>query len=224
VFYDISGTHSYGAIYQLRAHWTILRFWIGGWNCQKYIIQFFRKTQLPVKNLICYSVLFIVWEISTGRCMKTFEFGGVVRSVEWCPNKSLALVAVAVDSDLYVINPDVGDRLIIKKTDSLLAEAPQQGEYRPSERVNASVQWEPVDPEKWDKGIRIIIRHFKTIHQVHQELWFALVASNFTNCLFNLNYRSHGTPKVITFLRLCKMVKIDQFSFISCHLNGLSCL
>jgi ribosome biogenesis protein ERB1 len=109
---------------------------------------------------------FSVWEVATGRCMKTFEFGGVVRWVEWCPNKSLALVTVAVDTDLYIINPDVGDKLVVKKTDELLAEAPQQGEYKPSDRVSVAVQWEPVDQEKWDKGIRIIIRHFKTIHQV----------------------------------------------------------
>jgi len=76
------------------------------------------------------------------------------------------LVAVAVDNDLYIINPAVGDKLVVKKTDSLLSDNPEQGEYRPSERVTTAVQWEPLDEEKSNKGIRIVIRHFKIIHQV----------------------------------------------------------
>ena len=39
-----------------------------------------------------------VWEIQTGYCMKTFEVGGVVRSLVWCPNRALSLLAVAVES------------------------------------------------------------------------------------------------------------------------------
>ena len=39
-----------------------------------------------------------VWEIQTGYCMKTFEVGGVVRSLMWCPNRALSLLAVAVES------------------------------------------------------------------------------------------------------------------------------
>ncbi|ODM96933.1 Ribosome biogenesis protein BOP1 [Orchesella cincta] len=107
-----------------------------------------------------------VWEIATGRCMKTFEFGCVIRWVEWCPNKSLSLLAVAADSDVMLINPGVGDKLIIEKTDLLLSETPDQGDYHPSERVKGAVQWEPVDEEKWSKGIRILIRHFKNVNQV----------------------------------------------------------
>lgn len=107
-----------------------------------------------------------VWEIATGRCMKTFSFEGVVRWVEWCPNKSLCLLAVAADSDVMLINPGVGDKLIIEKTDLLLSESPDQCDYHPSERIQGAVQWEPVDEDKWEKGIRILIRHFKNVNQV----------------------------------------------------------
>jgi ribosome biogenesis protein ERB1 len=39
-----------------------------------------------------------VWEVATGRCLKTWTVGGVVKSVAWCPNSALSLVAVAVDT------------------------------------------------------------------------------------------------------------------------------
>lgn len=68
----------------------------------------------------------IVWEISTGRCMRTIHVGGIVRSIDWCPNKALSLVTVAADRKLLLINPGVGDTLIVKKTDSILRDASEE--------------------------------------------------------------------------------------------------
>jgi len=70
--------------------------------------------------------IFSVWEISTGRCLRTVLVGGIVRSVEWNPNKALSLVAVVADRKLLIINPGVGDHLIISKTDSILSTPPVQ--------------------------------------------------------------------------------------------------
>ena len=39
-----------------------------------------------------------IWELQTGRCLKTFDVGGVVKSVAWCPNQALSLVAVTVEN------------------------------------------------------------------------------------------------------------------------------
>lgn len=58
--------------------------------------------------------------------MKTVPAGGVVRSVAWCPNQSLSLVAVAADRKCLLINPGLGDNLVVEKTDTLLQEAPPQ--------------------------------------------------------------------------------------------------
>jgi len=107
-----------------------------------------------------------VWEVATGRCVKTFRLGETVRWVEWCPNKSLSLLAVAVDSDVMLINPGVGDKLIVDKTDTLLAEAPEESKFSTNERTTIAAQWELVDSEKWENGIRILIRHFKPVRQV----------------------------------------------------------
>lgn len=124
--------------------------------------------------------------------MRTINVGGVVRSIEWCPNKALSLVAVAADRKLLLINPGVGDILVVKKTDSLFKETLEQtfaGSIfsrfidfsslkkkkscvneclisTVSEKVKAVVQWENTSEEEWDTGIRFIVNHFKEIKQV----------------------------------------------------------
>lgn len=50
---------------------------------------------------------------------------GVIRSVAWCPNQAISLIAVAADKKILLINPGVGDHLITSKTDELLEMIPQ---------------------------------------------------------------------------------------------------
>lgn len=71
------------------------------------------------------NVFLSVWEIQTGRCIKTIETGDIVRSVAWCPNAKISLIAVATGNRLLLINPKVGDKMLIKKTDDILTEAPK---------------------------------------------------------------------------------------------------
>ncbi|KAJ8670300.1 hypothetical protein QAD02_001559 [Eretmocerus hayati] len=110
-----------------------------------------------------------IWEISTGRCVKVVDCGGVIRSVAWCPNQNLPLIAVAADHKVFLINPGVGDHLILSKADKLLEIIPQSDTIVP-ERVKSVVQWEQqteVDnPENWKMGIRVVLSHFKTVKQV----------------------------------------------------------
>lgn len=86
-------------------------------SCYSYIIEVFT---------VSYLSLFSVWEIATGRCLRTIPVGGVVRSVSWCPNQALALIAVAADRKVLLVNPGVGDHLVCSKTDALLDEPPEQ--------------------------------------------------------------------------------------------------
>ena len=64
-----------------------------------------------------------------------------------------------------MINPGVGDKLITKKTDDLLAEAPKL-EQLESDRITTAVQWIQLTEEEQKAGIRIVINHFKDIKQV----------------------------------------------------------
>merc|ERR1719270_498788 len=82
-----------------------------------------------------------IWEVDTGRCLKTWDMGGVVRSVAWCPNSALSLVAVAVDTKLFLINTGLGDKLVNARTDELLGEEPDNSGYQPPLRVSQAVKW-----------------------------------------------------------------------------------
>lgn len=106
-----------------------------------------------------------VWEIATGRCIRTIETEDVVRCVAWCPNAKLSIIAVATGNRLLLINPKVGDKVLVKKTDDLLAEEPSSDVIE-SERIKAAVQWATAEPAEQEKGVRVVINHFKPIRQV----------------------------------------------------------
>lgn len=88
---------------------------------------------LKVRNFSCllfelfllFQFVILVWEISTGRCIKTIDTGDIVRSVAWCPNGKISLIAVASGQRLILLNPKVGDKMLVKKTDEILIEAPK---------------------------------------------------------------------------------------------------
>nr|NVI69926.1 putative ribosome biogenesis protein BOP1 homolog [Cucujiformia] len=106
-----------------------------------------------------------IWEVNTGRCLKTVKTDDVVRSVEWCPNASLSLVLVASGKRVLLINPHVGDYLVCSKTDSVLHEA-SSIEAVMSERVRSTVQWSQPEEELFKRGVRIMLTHFKEVSQV----------------------------------------------------------
>ncbi|XP_063708159.1 ribosome biogenesis protein BOP1 homolog [Culicoides brevitarsis] len=106
-----------------------------------------------------------VWEIATARCIKTVKCKDVVRSVAWCPNPKLLLIAAATGQDTILINPKVGDKLLIKKTDDLLIEAPKH-DTEENERVKNVISWSVPSQEDYDQGIRIVLHHFKDVKEV----------------------------------------------------------
>lgn len=106
-----------------------------------------------------------IWEISTGRCVKTIPCGGIIRSVAWCPNEAVSLIAVAADKKVLIINPGIGDHLVTSKTDRILEDLPVSDVIE-NERVKTAVQWEVADNESSQTGIRIVLNHFKLVTQV----------------------------------------------------------
>lgn len=108
-----------------------------------------------------------IWEVATGRCIKTINTKGVVRSVAWSPNPKLSLIAVATDKRCMLINPYVGDiKLISKKTDDILAEAPVTDQLE-NEKIKVAVQWTTnIDEDEKKDGVRVVINHFQEIKQV----------------------------------------------------------
>nr|MBE5724375.1 putative ribosome biogenesis protein BOP1-like protein [Cucujiformia] len=106
-----------------------------------------------------------IWEVNTGRCLKTIKTDDVVRSVDWCPNAALSLVLVASGKRVLLINPHVGDHLVCSKTDTVLQEAPAT-ESLMTERVRSTVQWSQPEDDLYKRGVRIMLTHFKEVNQV----------------------------------------------------------
>uniref|UniRef100_A0A8C3MJE4 Ribosome biogenesis protein BOP1 n=1 Tax=Geospiza parvula TaxID=87175 RepID=A0A8C3MJE4_GEOPR len=86
---------------------------------------------------------------------------GADPSISWNPNPSICLVAVAVDEQVLLVNPGLGDRLLVAATDQLLDswEAPEEERIQP-------VRWVPASPEERAKGIRLLVQHSKPVMQV----------------------------------------------------------
>ncbi|XP_017780105.1 PREDICTED: ribosome biogenesis protein BOP1 homolog [Nicrophorus vespilloides] len=106
-----------------------------------------------------------IWEINTGRCVKTIPVEGIVRSVEWCPNTAINLILVAASNRVILINPNIGDYVVCEKTDELLKEAPLS-DLIISDKVKTTVQWVDPTEEEYAKGFRLILKHFKEVAQV----------------------------------------------------------
>ena len=115
-------------------------------------------------------ILFVitVWEISTGRCIKSFDVEGAVKCVAWNPCKDLFLLAVVFDRTLVFLNPEsyLVDKIVVQKTNSAFVSEPDQGDYVPPERVSAAVTWRKANPEEWSKGYRCILTFFQELKEV----------------------------------------------------------
>uniref|UniRef100_A0A8C8BYP8 Ribosome biogenesis protein BOP1 n=1 Tax=Oncorhynchus tshawytscha TaxID=74940 RepID=A0A8C8BYP8_ONCTS len=101
------------------------------------------------------------WEVNTGRCMKTLEVGGAVKSVAWNPNPAVCLVAVCFESTVLLLNPGLGDRLVVSSTDQLITS------YEPPEEdKEQAVTWALSEGPEHDNGHRLTLTHPKAVKQV----------------------------------------------------------
>ena len=109
-----------------------------------------------------------VWEISTGRCIKTFHAEGAVKCVAWNPHKDLFLLAVIFDKTLVLLNPEsyLVDKLVIDRTNGAFMDEPDQGEYIPPTRISDAVTWRKASAEEWKDGYRCILTFFKELKEV----------------------------------------------------------
>lgn len=102
-----------------------------------------------------------LWEVATARCMRTVAVGGVLRSVAWNPNPTVCLVAVATEDMVLLLNPLLGDRLVVAGTDQLL------GTFEPAEEpAMQPARWQEASEEERQQGLRLRIRHDKPVAQV----------------------------------------------------------
>lgn len=109
-----------------------------------------------------------VWEILTGRCLRVFQFGAPVKSLAWCPNQSVCLLAVTVGKKVHIVNPGVGDKLVIANTDAVLTTLPEEQGLSNSGKPSPT-EWEAAptsSTEFKDLGLRLSISHSQDVLQV----------------------------------------------------------
>uniref|UniRef100_A0A452EH86 Ribosome biogenesis protein BOP1 n=1 Tax=Capra hircus TaxID=9925 RepID=A0A452EH86_CAPHI len=115
--------------------------------------------QLPGGSSDDGSVRF--WEVATARCIRTVPVDGVVKSVAWNPHPTICLVAVAVEDTVLLLNPALGDRLVVGSTDQLLSAFTP-----PLEPTSQPAHWLEASQEERQGGLRLRIHHGKPVAQV----------------------------------------------------------
>jgi ribosome biogenesis protein ERB1 len=56
-----------------------------------------------------------LWEVSTGRCIKLWEFPEKVRFVSWCPNMLISLICVIYGNTIVLMNSNMTNSMEIKE-------------------------------------------------------------------------------------------------------------
>jgi ribosome biogenesis protein ERB1 len=66
-----------------------------------------------------------IWEVSSGRLLKSFGFENTVMNVQWNPNEDISIIAVACDSKIILLDPDVENDEISQETGELIKQGNQ---------------------------------------------------------------------------------------------------
>lgn len=72
-----------------------------------------------------------VWEISTGRCLRSFDVEAAVKWVAWNPSSKLFLLAIVIENKVIFLNPEtyLMDKIVVQQTNAVFREEPEQGDY-----------------------------------------------------------------------------------------------
>ncbi|XP_045597666.1 ribosome biogenesis protein bop1-A [Procambarus clarkii] len=109
-----------------------------------------------------------IWEISTGRCLRSFDVEAAVKWVAWNPSNKLFLLGIVLENKVIFMNPEtyLTDKVIVQQTNSVFKEEPDQGDYMQPERVKTAVTWRKPTADEWAKGYRTILEHFRSVKQI----------------------------------------------------------
>jgi ribosome biogenesis protein ERB1 len=64
-----------------------------------------------------------IWEVSSGRNMKTFKMESPVMSIGWNPNKTLSMLAVSTGNTVILLNPSVANELQQDTTKEIISDS-----------------------------------------------------------------------------------------------------
>lgn len=97
-----------------------------------------------------------IWEVSTGRCLRTYTLDEPVNFVCWNPNKTLGMLAAAYGENVVIFKPDVHNDEVNETTDILLSS--MWNNIQPT-----YAKWERPTVEELSKNIAVHIVLAKTI-------------------------------------------------------------
>ena len=105
-----------------------------------------------------------VWEITTGRCFKRFDFEENVVCVAWYPNSRRSLLCIAAGKKVVIMNPGIGGKVPNNAADAFIKEISETG----IEMESNGAKWQLTeeDSEEWNKGWRIVIQHQFEVQQI----------------------------------------------------------
>lgn len=90
-----------------------------------------------------------LWEVSTGRCMRTWQLGSPVLSVAWCPNPATRLLSAVADKQLLLLPSGLGGEEVAAAAEAALKLEAGQGQ-------GDLVTWQ----QREDGGLEIVHKHF----------------------------------------------------------------
>ena len=108
-----------------------------------------------------------IWEVLSGKCMRTIELDKPVKCVSWCPNENLRLLLASTDNEVLIINPQLGNKRLIQETDDQFLANEDGGESAEEKQVG-EVKWIRLDEndKQWLAGVRLIVKHKFEINQI----------------------------------------------------------
>ncbi|KAI5661611.1 hypothetical protein M9H77_20934 [Catharanthus roseus] len=101
-----------------------------------------------------------IWEVETGRCLRTWELEEAVQHVAWNPAPELPILAVTVAQDVFLLNIGLGNEEEQKRVEELL-HIDFPGAPDDSDSFATIVKW-----SKNDKLGGVRLTHFKTVSTV----------------------------------------------------------
>lgn len=122
-----------------------------------------------------------IWEVLTGRCFLTLQFNAPITCITWSPIASRSFIAIVIDSSIYIIQLNLGDKQVNQQTEKYFNELTVENQFDSDENNKSVCKWEKVSSEEtdlWSKGVRIIIRHESEIKQLTWHLagdYFAVI-------------------------------------------------
>jgi ribosome biogenesis protein ERB1 len=111
-----------------------------------------------------------LWEISTGRCLKTWKFDSVIHSVAWNPNRELCVFAVSIGHGnvILIAPPRIGSPEQITLTDQYFQQGYAAMSTSGDDKDDKNpIPWiKPSEEDQETLGYKVQLSHTQAVKQI----------------------------------------------------------